>query len=336
MTQTKKNTVAVYLPGQKRTVHVPVDKDGYVDPDYLAKYGTYSHTDYDKSHKIVLPSKLKPNQAKAWLDDPDSCDIEEIDVLGKPRRNIGNRKGKDAEFQKKIAVYGTASEEKEIRALLDEAFPSQKDRDALTSKGDVEIIARRLKPDRLGDTNSNNLIRLGRDGGMTNDVIVHEGTHCLRNRDGRTGKTKAVSNAQYANPSYANVEESLTVAESLARKKDNGMEGYYYYVPVKDSKSGHWRSPTDAEAKTMYLQDRRLFSKGSPKTDAAAVKSVNENWGRSHISRLKIKGRGRMAINTVAAHDSSVKPIRERLGPGVHPRSQKKGGETKSSIRSRR
>ena len=325
MTAEGRKTVPVRLPHQNRTVNVPVDKDGYVDQDFLASWRGYSHRDYDKTHNLVLPSKLTPRQAAAWLDDPDSCDIEEIDVKGRPRHNIGNRKGEDAEFQKKIAVYGTASEEKKIRALLDDAFPSQKDRDSLVSKGEISVVARKMDPRVAGNTNSIDVIQINRGAGMNNATLVHEGTHCLRNRDGRSGKTKSVVE-KYRNPSYKSVEESLTVAESLAREKDDRTEAYYYYVPVRDGKSGRWRNPTDGEVRTMYLQDKRLFSEGHPKTDSAAVKAVNDRWAKSHISRLKVDHRGKMAINTVATYDKTVDPIRERTDRNTPPTGKRKTG----------
>lgn len=60
---------------------------------------------------------------------------------------------------------------------------------------------------------------------------------------------------------------------------------------------------------------------------AAAVRSVNERWGKSHISRLKVDHRGRMAINTVSSYDKTVKPIRERLDRNTSPRGDGKTGK---------
>ena len=74
-----------------------------------------------------------------------------------------------------------------------------------------------------------------------------------------SGKTKsAVRRKGWSESTRSNVEESLTVAEQLARRE--GMSGYYHFVPVNDKETGRWRSPTDAEARAMCEQDRKLFS----------------------------------------------------------------------------
>ena len=79
----------------------------------------------------------------------------------------------------------------------------------------------------------------------------------------------------------------------------------------------------------MYLQDKRLFSEGHPKTDYAAVKAVNDRWAKSHISRLKVDHRGKMAINTVATYDKTVDPIRERTDRNTLPSEKGRPAESR-------
>lgn len=44
------------------------------------------------SHPL-LPVRITPRQAAAWMADPDAYDVESVDVRGKPLRNVGDRKG---------------------------------------------------------------------------------------------------------------------------------------------------------------------------------------------------------------------------------------------------
>lgn len=307
----------VFLPKSKKRVKIPVDENGYVPERALINRvsNNSGSNDFDEQHSILIPNgKLTPRMVAAWWEDPGCCDIEEIDVRGKPRTDIGQRTGKDAEFQKKIVVYGTAEEEKRIRKLLDESFPDEKDRKALVGKGKITVTARPLSSDRIGETDAVGSISLDRQRGMTTSTTVHEGSHMLRAKDEtrKDPKTKsAVQRKGWSASTRSNVEESLTVAEQLARRE--GTSGYYHFVPVKDKETGRWRSPTDSEARTMCEQDRILFSGGKQLDGDKAVESVSRNWSKSHIARLRINGKGKMAVNAVSEYDNGVTPVKVRV-----------------------
>lgn len=309
--------VSVVLPKSGRKARIPVDENGFVPQGALIDRisSDSGSNDFDEHHSILLPNtKLTPKMVAAWWEDPGCCDIEEIDVIGRPRNNIGDRKGKDAEFQRSITVYGTEGEEKRIRKLMEEAFPDEKDRKALLSKGKIKVVARPLQSGVSGRTDTRTTIDLDRRWGMTPSTVVHEGSHMLRQKDGsrKDPKTKtAVKRRGWSDYTTSNVEESLTVAEQLSRRES--VSGYYMYVPVKDKETGRWRNPTTGEAKMMAKQDRKLFSKGKALTGDEAVRSVSENWSRSHIARLRVNGRGKMAINAVSEYDDGIKPVKVRV-----------------------
>jgi len=88
--------------------------------------------------------------------------------------------------------------------------------------------------------------------------------------------------------------------------------GYYQYVQVYDTKTNRWRNPTEKEATRMAKEDRKLFTNGTnkPLTGKPAVRSVEKNWKKSHISRLKLHSK--MAINTVEG--SKPKEVRSAKG----------------------
>lgn len=319
----------VVLPSSGKAVDVEVGEDGYVPPGFLARWlrrrGSPCN-DYDQKADVVLPVRITPRQAAAWMADPDAYDIEGVDVRGKPLRNVGDRKGESRRIHEHIIVYGLPGEEARIRREFDEAFPSLEEQRKMIAKGDLVLEARPLKDDVSG-THSGDLIQLDRDYGIRNGVVVHEGVHHLRAVDGdRKGAATVLSpdsipyTGKSTNPSAISnakrreavcVEESCTVAEQMARQRDFDPSGYYAHVQVYDPKTHRYRSPTAAEARRMAEEDRKLFTNGTgkPLSGKDAIKSVNENWARSHISRLKLGNR--MAISTMQ-NATGTKPKGDR------------------------
>lgn len=332
-TQTGGYTV-VNLPSGKR-VRVPVDKGGNVDLRRLSAImdidDKKSVHDYDERADKVLPVDCTPRQAAAWIASTDNVDIEGLDVKGSPLRNYGDRTGDNLEVHRKIDVYALPDQEKQIRDTIDSAFTLE-DRRKLVGKGIMEVESRPLKSGVLG-THCEDNISLKRGRGVKNSVVVHEGVHHLRqvdkDRESPVVKTFDFKDVQYSGRSTdpgaitrykmaeaSNVEESCTVAESMARQKDFDVSGYYYSVQVFDPKTHRYRNPTPAEAERMAEEDRKLFTEGGkPLAGREAVRSVERHWADSNIARLKL-GRS-MAINTMARckPSSGVKPITNSKSP---------------------
>lgn len=362
--------VSVHLPSSGRTVRVPVGPDGNVNLNFLARTqdmaSTKSFNDYNKKADVVLPANLTPRQAAAWIADPDKYDIDCVDVKGSPQRHYFGRSGKNLDVHKKIDVYAIPGQEKSIRDTIDEAFDLG-DREKLVSGGRIEIESRPLQSGVLGTHCENNISLKRGKSGETNTVVVHEGVHHLRqvDRDRRSPIVKSFNaeDVKYSGKSHnpatiqgykmqeaSNVEESCTVAESMARQKNDDVSGYYMNVQVFDPKTKRYRNPTQAEAVKMAAEDRKLFAPGGkPLTGDEAVRSVEKHWKDSHISRLKL---GRcMAVNTMARNkpSSGVKEIsnrapktktkpkpRQKQPTGTSQKPKKKTGQTTLYSRARK
>lgn len=338
-------TETVVLPSSGRRVTVQVDDDGYVPPGFLARHlkrrGSAAN-DYDQRADVVLPVRITPRQAAAWLADPDAYDIESVDVRGRPQCDVGDRKGESRKVHEQIIVYGMPGEEAVIRKAFDEAFPSIEERKKMVAGGLV-LEARPLERDVAG-RHQGDTIQLDRDVGIHNGVIVHEGVHHLRavDRD-RSGASATLSpdRIPYTGSSKdpeviaraklreaVCVEESCTVAEQMARQRDFDPSGYYARVQVYDTGTKRYRSPTPAEARRMAEEDRRLFTNGTgkPLSGKAAVESVNRNWSKSHISRLKLGNR--MAISTMR---NATAAGQARQGKGKAPAKSKGSGKARQT-----
>jgi hypothetical protein len=274
--------------------------------------------DYEDRADVVLPNRIAPRQAAAWWEDPWKFDIEGLDVLGRPQTNVGKRKGEAKEIHSKIVIHSMPGEEEDIRKLIDETY-SVEDLRKLTQNGELVVITQPLT--KLGDCLPvENRIRLDRMKGKTGDTMRHEETHALRYHDEDRSGALTVSafkqrdriphEGTAADASIRNIEEACTVAETMASVKDVSSIGYYGYVPVFDEKTRRWRAPTPAESAAMAMEDRMLFTYGKdkPLSTDDAVRSVNENFRRSNIARLRFSGRT-MAINDLAKMEKNIDPI---------------------------
>ena len=294
---------------------MPSSPDGYVPEEALLNHFyrsgkvTDHAKDYDDPASHVYPIKLTPKQAAAWWTNPTRNDIEYIDAPGKAMYNTsGIKDPRSKKVHQKIGVVAPPSKEEEIRQLFDESYPIE-EQEKMVKKNGLIISLRPLgKSVGRYDTKATQ-IELDYEGGRNNSTMVHEGAHHLRRvDDSRSSKvTKSPANG-LTNMSMVNVEESCTVAEQMARGK-NPSSGYYGEVMVFDKKTKRWRKPTESEAVKMMEEDRKLFTNGTntPLTGKAAVDSVNKNWHKSHIARLKIEGSGTMAIKQMEKMDTSVK-----------------------------
>lgn len=243
-------------------------------------------------------------QAAKWWHDPGSCDIEDIDVAGKPKRNIlgfGNKAQRRA--QARIPVTATKLEESAVRRNLVQSFTN----DELTrlGKARVKIHVYPRTHTAVGTYESGrNLVTVDRKHSIPQTTITHEAVHALRDKDrSRRGILKRSG--------IPGIEESLTVAEQQARTDMPGLSGYYWDCKVYDQKSKRWRKPTDKEAIRMAEEDHKLFTEGRGKglRGAAAMESVSRNWSRSHIARLSYKSKGKMAVNQAAGIYLGIEPL---------------------------
>ena len=316
----------------RHTLHIPVGEDGYVPEkalidrfqqwsdqrDTLHLGGEISSADLrrdprkanrgwkDYTHRAehVLPNKLTPEQAAKWWHDPGSCDIEDIDVAGKPKRNIlglGNKAQKRA--QARIPVTATRGEEEKVRKVLAKTFTVDELDTLGRARAKIEIYPRTHK---ATGTYESSRARMTVDRGASSEAttITHEVVHALRDKDKSRRGILARSN-------IPGIEESLTVAEQQARNDSPGLSGYYWDCKVYDQKSKRWRKPTDKEAIRMAEEDHKLFTEGRGKglRGAAAMESVARNWSKSHIARLSYKSRGKMAVNQAAGIYLGIEPL---------------------------
>ncbi len=297
-----------------KTLRIPVNADGHVPEEALLyRFREWSDQasnrkanrgwkDYISRSEVVLPNKLTPEQAARWWMDPGSMDIQDIDVAGKPKRNVkifGSRAQRRA--QARIPVTATRIEEERVRKDLAKTFTID-ELDVLgRARAKIEIYPRTHK---ATGTYESSRARMTVDRGASSEpnTITHEAVHALRDKDKSRRGILARSNVPA-------IEESLTVAEQQARNDSPGLSGYYWDCKVFDEKTKRWRKPTDKEAVKMAEEDYKLFSGGKGLKGDAALESVRKNWSKSHIARLSYKSKGRMAINQASEIYMGIEPL---------------------------
>lgn len=260
--------------------------------------------DYDNTSDTVIPLKCKPEQVAAWWRDPTCCDVQDIDTAGAPKVNIpsGMTPGQKRE-QGRIKVVSTPSEEQKFRRELAMTYSPEDIRKFAACHPTVAI-----KPTGVGYSGryipSRDRIELDRKDGLNQGTIAHEGGHLLRNRD--LDRKNVITKF---NRDSIGIEESCTVAEQMARSDKPDYTGYYMSVAVYDDRKHAWRRPTPSEARRMADEDHLLFTYGRGKglKGEEALRSVEQNWENSHISRLFIDGG--MAVNVMARIYGNVRPV---------------------------
>ncbi len=299
----KYNTVMV----GKKAVRIPIGEDGFVpEKDLLKRFDDWSAEDggnpksnrgwkdYTNRAEVVLPKKSTPQQVAQWWVNPGCCDIEDIDVPGKAKHNVQHLSRSQKKAQARIPIISTASEEKAVRRNLARSF-TEDEMDTLSrSKTQIRVYPRTQKATGTYVPVSST-ITVNRQNAVEQSTITHESVHALRDHDKkRTGILKRSDSVV--------VEESLTVAEQLARSSSSDPSGYYWNCQVFDEKKRRWRLPTNKEALSMANEDHMLFTNGRGKglKGETAMNSVRKNWSKSHISRLSYKSNGKMAINQAA------------------------------------
>lgn len=288
-----------------RMYDIPVDENGYVPESELLRRFSNKYMgvkkgrkkrdlvkDYDSYADIVLPAKITPQEAAAWWDCPAKYDIEGIDTPGPVKERNGIKyHGTQAEVVKMDQMMKAANSPEELQKIRDEG---------------TVYSARPLKRGVKGQyAPGKNTIDLDRKTGLDHQTMAHETTHMVRHRVRDPKKDGVLLTVNEA----TNVEESCTVAEQMARSRDTDYTGYYWDVPVFDEKTRRWRRPTDAEAVRMAREDYMIltYGRGKPLKGSEAKISVEENWTKTNIARLRKGGSGRMAISTLANQDPSFR-----------------------------
>jgi len=143
------------------------------------------------------------------------------------------------------------------------------------------------------------------------EVFIHEAVHCLRQKDStRPAELQAVG---YSTGQDIDLEESLTEAETVARQrpfeKHESGTGYYQFLP---------KAKGNKEVRREYIKEDRITitdpAKGKdwksvPKKGKRALNKVKKNYPKTHIGKLKIKGRAE-------AVEHFHRVIREKAGAG--------------------
>jgi hypothetical protein len=141
----------------------------------------------------------------------------------------------------------------------------------------------------------------------TSDVLIHELIHHHRAVSKAKGREGALAHIKNYQGKDRDLEESLTEAESVTREKPldkiQSGTGYYHYIGDKrraiiedrelltkydESKHGKLQK-TDGELKVSDENISKLSKKNIK--GLRAIKSVRENYPKTNISKLKIKGK---------------------------------------------
>ena len=260
--------------------------------------------DYDSTSDTVIPLKCTPEQVARWWHDPTCCDVQDIDTAGAPKVNVPS--GMTPEQQKdqgRIKVIATPSEEQKLRRELVMTYDPA-DLHRIAAAGPTYAV----KPTGVGYSGryipSRTRIELDRKDGLDQGTVAHESSHLLRDRD--QSRRNIITKAYHGD---VGIEESCTVAEQMARSDKPDYTGYYMSVAVYDDEKHAWRKPTASEARRMAEEDHMLFTYGKGKglKGDEALRSVEQNWSKSHIARLFIDGG--MAINVMARRHHNVDPV---------------------------
>ncbi len=307
---------------RKARASIPVGLDGFVPFEAIVRrfHEMGSWRDSERTHEVVLPVRLTPEQIAGWWDDPSSCDIEGVDTLGAAVYSVPPEvRGRSRRALARIAVIASPEEAARIKRVMAEAFTAQ-ELELMAESPSLVISTQPHLDDCTGyyvrRQEGEPVPRIILEEGTTPDGIVHELVHHLRALDGRTAfPTKGrVLSPDYAKMSKARrgevvtKEEAETVAETVARTKVDPVEsGYYSHVPGMDPRAA-------------YLRDQRIISGSRALKGKEAILAAQQNFERSSISRAIISAnrkRGRRRCSGGARSWSASR----RTPPGSPRRS---------------
>lgn len=276
---------------------IPIDADGFVPREYLiqryfdvengiSKKGRLRfrkpEVDSKKDAKrIFAGKKFTPDEIAPWVAHPNRFDIEGIDTAGSP--------GTVYEYWPKrkedITVYNAYGNQKDlVTKRMNSAFTPSEIR-KLSIKQKLLIFIGRPESFARGMYNSgDNAIYVDPKTLDSESTIIHETTHAARYNDGdRTGevtKTRIRDDGDITEED-ATLEEAATQAETMTRMD-----------PFMPKNAGYYgRLTADPEKKIILATKDRLTFTGSTEKNLrgkAAIKSVEDNFGRSEIGNLKL------------------------------------------------
>lgn len=280
------------MDGMSRGKRIPVGEDGYVPFDALVEryHQKGDFRDSGRTASKVLPSRLTPDQASAWWNDPSSCDIEGIDTEDSLLYTVPfSIRGRKRRALRKIAFIGNPKEGERVKTVLADSFTAD-ELERMTS-GRSLIISSESRLEGctgyyLRRQEEVPVPRIVLEEGTTPDGIVHEAVHHLRAVDGRTSfptrngvlKNGYPEMSSKARKRIVGKEEKETVAETVARTCVDPVEsGYYERIPDTDSRSA-------------YLRDQETISDFKALKGKAAIRAVQQSYDRTTISRAIISG----------------------------------------------
>ncbi|MFT0899498.1 hypothetical protein [Candidatus Methanoprimaticola sp. MG2] len=259
--------------------------------------------DYDSTSDTVIPLQCTPEQVAVWWKDPTCCDVQDIDTAGPPKTNIPRDMTlEQRRSQGRIKVVATPSEEAKLRRELVMTYTPEDLRRIAETNPTIAV-----KPTGVAYSGryvpSRTRIEFDRKDGFDQTTIAHEAGHLLRDRDPHRDDVITTRNPEIG------IEESCTVAEQMARSDKPDYTGYYMSVAVYDERKHVWRKATRSEARRMAEEDHDLFTYGRGKglKGDEALRSVEQNWAKSHIARL-FTSRG-MAVNVMAREYGNVEKV---------------------------
>lgn len=285
------------MTGKNRGRHpsIPVGEDGYIPFDALVEryHEVGDFRDSRRTADMVLPSRLTPDQASEWWNNPSSCDIDGIDTMDSELYTVPvSIRGRKRKALMKVAFIGDRKESDRVKKILAESFTADELESMTAGKSLIITTEPRLDDCtgfylRMQDGVS--VPRIVLEEGTTADGIVHEAVHHLRAIDGRTafptrnGKLRKgfPKEPKQVRDAVIGREESETVAETVARTRIDPVEsGYYARIPGTDSRSA-------------YLRDQEILSGSKALKGRAAIEAVQKNYDRTTISRAIISGNRR-------------------------------------------
>lgn len=328
-------TQMIYWKG--RRYDIPVDENGKVPILAMVQhYQAMGNNTKDKNFNssIIYPKDVTPREIIQWWADPSSCDIDGIDSKNSPIWDVSSVKGKRMkEVQRRIGIITPSPKKaRELRKIISDSFTA--DELDLMTRGESFVI---MTEKDCGNTTGYYIRKQSGtevplivvEENFTPDGVTHELVHHARTKrkDGRVTQVsfptksdgslnETVYNAltPEQRQHIIDVEESATVAETLARtKRDRQQTGYYDSVGGRQS----------------YLRDDRVMARNRPDLTlkgAKAIKRTEENYDDLEIAMAKI-------MSSSPARDSLEKVSIQQAAMTSNQKTTKKKSSKKKTAK---
>lgn len=277
-------------PARRGRDRIPTDENGHVPRSALiARFlERGDRADLGTTDTKVLRGDLVPEDVREWWDDPSVCDIEGIDTADPEVFRVPpSIRGRKRRALSQIAVLSDRKESDRIKRTLAKHFTA--DELELIADGKLMVDTRPYIDDSTGvyfcRQPGISVPTIVLEQGTSEDGIVHEAVHALRDRQGRS---RFPTKGGALDPAYDGLseeekrrivdrEEKETVVETVARTRpDRKISGYYADVPGIRSK------------RSAYLHDQMVVSRSKALKGKEAVKAAEQNFDRTVISRAII------------------------------------------------